>query len=78
MQRGDFPLSLHRHTAQQLLVHVVKLLKTRAGTGHTARFIKVCALSREKLNELADLLAAAATESDPARSVALDQDPDSF
>ena len=76
MQRGDFPLSLYRHPARQLLVHVVKLLNRRAETGHTTRFIKVRAHRGEPLNELADTLAAEAAESDPARSVALDQDPD--
>ena len=76
MQRGDFPLSLHRHPARQLLVHVVKLLNRRAGMGRTTRFIKVRAHRGEPLNELADSLAAAAAESDPARSIALDQDPE--
>jgi hypothetical protein len=38
----------------------------------TTRFIKVLT----PLNELADTLAAEAAESDPVRSVALDQDPD--
>ncbi len=76
MQRGDFPLSLHRHPAQQLLVHVVRLLNRRAGREHTTRFIKVRAHRGEPLNELADSLAAAAAESDSARSIALDQDPE--
>jgi hypothetical protein len=33
MQRGDFPLSLHRHPVRQLLLHVVRQLNRRAGTG---------------------------------------------
>jgi ribonuclease HI len=76
MQRGDFPLSLYRHPARQLLVHVVKLLNRRAEAGRATRFIKVRAHRGEPLNELADSLAAAGAESDPARSVALDQDPE--
>ncbi len=58
------------------VVHVVEQLNLRAGTGHTMRFIKVCAHRGEPLNELADLLAAEAAESDPAHSIALDQDPE--
>ena len=76
MQRGDFPLSLYRHPARQLLVHVVKLLNRRVEAGRTTRFIKVRAHRGEPLNELADTLAAEAAESDPTRSIALDQDPD--
>jgi hypothetical protein len=59
MQRGDFPLSLHRHPARQLLAHVVTLLNRRAGRERTTRFIKVRAHRGEPLNELADSLAAA-------------------
>jgi ribonuclease HI len=44
--------------------------------GHITRFMKVRAHRGEPLNELADSLAAAAAESDPARSLALDQDPE--
>jgi hypothetical protein len=33
MQRKDFPLSLYRHSARQLLLHVVKLINQRAVTG---------------------------------------------
>jgi ribonuclease HI len=76
MQRGDFPLSLHRHPVRQLLLHVVRQLNRRAGTGCITRFIKVRAHRGEPLNELADSLAAEAAESDPARSIALDQDPE--
>jgi ribonuclease HI len=76
MQREDFPLSLYRHPARQLLVHVVNLLNARAEAGRATCFIKVRAHRGEPLNELADSLAAAAAEADPARSVALDQDPD--
>jgi hypothetical protein len=76
MQRGDFPLSLYRHQARQLLVHVVKLLNRRVEAGRTTRFIKFRAHRGEPLNELADTLAAETAESDPARSVELDQDPD--
>ncbi len=43
MQRGNFPLSLYRHSVLHLLLHVVKLLNRRAVAGHTARFIKVLA-----------------------------------
>jgi hypothetical protein len=39
MQRGDFPLSLHRHPARQLLLHVVKLLHRHGEREHTTRFI---------------------------------------
>ena len=76
MQRGDFPLSLHRHPVRQLLVHVVRLVNRRAETGVATRFIKVRAHRGEQLNELADLLAGEAAELDPARSVDLDQDPE--
>ncbi len=66
MQKGDFkfPLSLHEYPARQLLVHMVKLLSRRVGMGHT--LIKVRAHRREPINELADLLEAAAAKSDPA------------
>ena len=69
MQRGDFrvPLSLHRHPVRQLLVHVVRLVNRRAETGVATRFIKVRAHRGEPLDEMADLLAGEATESDPAR-----------
>ena len=76
MQREDFPLSLYRHPARQLLVHVVNLFNKRAEAGRATRFIKVQAHRGEPLKELADSLAAAAAEADTARSVALDQDPD--
>jgi ribonuclease HI len=76
MQRGDFPLSLHRHPARQLLVQVVKLTNRRAEAARITRFIKVRAHRGEPLNELADMLAGEAAESDPARSIALDQDPE--
>ena len=59
-----------------MLVHVVKLLNRRVETGHTTLFIKVREHRGKPLNDLADTLAAEAAESDPARSVALDQDPD--
>ncbi len=44
--------------------------------GRATHLIKVFAHGGEPLNELADSLAAAAAEADPARSVALDQDLD--
>jgi hypothetical protein len=74
MQRGDFPLSLHGHAARQLLVQVVKLTNRRGEAGLITRFIKVRAHRGEPLNELADLLAGEAAKSNPARSIALDQD----
>ena len=46
MQRGNFPLSLHRHPVRQLLVHVVKLIDRRAETGRATRFIKVSCAQR--------------------------------
>ncbi len=64
MQRGDFPLSLYRHSMQQLLLHVV-----RAAAGHITRFIKVQEHRGEPLNEAADALAAAAADLDPGRPV---------
>ena len=69
MQRGDFPLSLHRHPMRQLLVQVVKLINRRAEMGRATRFIKVRAHRGEPLNEMADWLAGEAAESDPARPV---------
>jgi hypothetical protein len=44
--------------------------------GRTTRFIKVKAHSGELLNEAADALAATAAETDPARDVELDLDPE--
>ena len=76
MQRGDFPLSLHQHPVRQLLVHIVKLINRRAETGRATRFIKVRAHRGEPFNEMADWLAGETAESDPARSVAMDQDPE--
>jgi hypothetical protein len=80
MQRGDFPPRRHSTDtpgpARQQLVHVVKQLRKRAGMGHITRFIKACAHRGEPLIELADSLAAEVAESDPARSIALDQDPE--
>jgi hypothetical protein len=48
----------------------------RAEMGRTTRFIKVKAHSGEPLNEAADALAAATAETDPARDVELDLDPE--
>jgi len=76
MQRKDFPLQLYRHPVRQLLLHVVRLINKRAESGRTTRFIKVRAHRGEPLNEGADALAAAAAESDPARPLAMDQDPE--
>ena len=76
MQRQDFPLQLYRHTVRQLLLHVTKLINKRAESGRATRFIKVRAHRGEPLNEEADALAAAAAESDPARPLAMDQDPE--
>ena len=76
MQRKDLPLSLYRHSVRQLLLHVVKLINKRAAAGRTTRFIKVRAHRGEPLNEAADTMAAAAAESDPARSVVMDLDPE--
>ncbi len=76
MQRKDFPLSLYRHPVRQLLVHVVRLLKQRAEVGRTTRFIKIRAHRGEPLNEAADAMASEAGKFDPARAVALDQDPE--
>jgi hypothetical protein len=64
MQRGDFPLPLHRHPVRQLLVHVVKLINRPAETGRSTRFIKVRAHRGGPLNELADALASEAADSD--------------
>ena len=76
MQRKDLPLSLYRHSVRQLLLHVVKLINKRAEAGRSTRLIKVRAHRGEPLNETADAMAAAAAESDPARSVAMDLDPE--
>ena len=76
MQRRDLPLSLYRHSVRQLLLHVVKLINKRAEAGRRTRFIKVRAHRGEPLNEAADAMAAAAAESDPARSVTMDLDPE--
>ena len=76
MQREDFPLQLYRHPVRQLLLHVVKLINKRAESGRATRLIKVRAHRGEPLNERADALAAAAAQSDPARPLAVDQDPE--
>ena len=76
MQRKDFPLGLHRHTARHLLVQVVRRINQRAAAGSVTRLIKVRAHRAEPLNEQADLLAAEAAESDDSRPVVLDLDPE--
>jgi len=76
MQRGDFPLSLYRHSVRHLLLHVVTLLNKRAAAGRITRFIKVRAHRGEPLNEAADALAAAAADLDPGRPVTMDLDPE--
>ena len=76
MQRKDFPLQLYRHPVRQLLLHVVRLINKRTESGRATRFIKVRAHRGEPLNEKADALAAEAAESDPARPLAMDQDPE--
>jgi ribonuclease HI len=76
MQRRDFPLWLHRHTARHLLVQVVRRINQRAAAGSVTRLIKVRAHRAEPLNEMADTLAAAAAESDDSRPIALDLDPE--
>jgi len=76
MHRKDLPLWLYRHTARQLLQHTAQLVNRRAEMGRTTRFIKVKAHRGEPLNEAADALAAAAAETDPARDVELDLDPE--
>ncbi len=79
MQRQDFPLQLYRHTVRQILLHATKLINKRAESGRATRFIKARAHRGEPLNEgaeSADALAAAAAESDPARPLAMDQDPE--
>jgi hypothetical protein len=70
------PSSAPSATVRQLLVHLIKLINRRTETGRTTRFIKVRAHRGEPLNELADALASEAAESDPVRSIALDQDPE--
>jgi ribonuclease HI len=76
MQRKDFPLQLYRHPVRQLLLHVVRLINKRTESGRATRFIKVRAHRGEPLNEKADALAAEAAELDPARPLAMDQDPE--
>jgi hypothetical protein len=71
----DFLLSLYRHAARQLRLHVVWLTNRRAEVkpnrrvevGSTTRFIKVCDHKGVPLSEAADARAAAAAELDPAR-----------
>ncbi len=75
MQRRDLPRSLYSQSVRQLLLHVVKLINKRAEAGRRTRFIKVRAHRGEPLNEAADPMAAAA-ESDPARTVPMDLDPE--
>jgi hypothetical protein len=75
MQRRNLPLSLCRHSVRLLLLHVVKQINKRAEAGRRTRFIKVRAHSGGGLNEAADAMAAAAAESDPARTMAMDLVP---
>ena len=56
----------------------MNLLNARSASGSVTRFIKVRAHRGEPLNEAADALAAAAAESDPSRSLALDLDADTI
>ena len=76
MQRKDFPLGLHRHTARHLHVQVVRRINQRAAAGSVTRLIKVRAHRAEPLNERADTLASEAAESDDSRPVVLDLDPE--
>jgi hypothetical protein len=73
MHRRDLPLSLYHQSVRQLLLHVVILINKRAEAGRNTRFIKVRA---HRGNEVADAMAAAAAELDPACSVAMDLDPE--
>jgi len=54
LQRKDFPLSLYRHPARQLLIYAVRLLNRRADAGSITRFIKVKSHRAEPLNTAAD------------------------
>ncbi len=76
MQRKDLQLWLFLHTARQLLQRTAQLVNRCAEMGRTTRFIKVKAHSGEPLNEAADTLATAEAETDPARDVELDIDPE--
>ena len=76
MQRKDFPLWLHRHTARHLLTQVVCRINLRAAAGSITRLIKVRAHRAEPLNEEADVLATEAAESDDSRPIAMDLDPE--
>ena len=57
---------------------MVNLLNARSASGSVTSFIKVRAHRGEPLNEAADALAAAAAESDPSRSLALELDADAI
>ncbi len=59
-----------------MLQHTAQLVNRRAEVGRTTRFFKVKAHSGELLNEAVDALAAAAAETDPARDVEPDLDPE--
>ena len=72
LQRKDFPLSLYRHPARQLLIYAVRLLNRRADAGSITRFIKVKSHRAEPLNTAADARASAAAEMDPTRPADLD------
>lgn len=77
LRRADFPLSLHRHPARQLLTHAVKLLNARHAAGVITRLVKVKAHSGDPLNEAADALASAAAVADAEPGVGeLHLDPD--
>ncbi len=76
MQQKDLPLWLYWYTERRLLQHTAQRIKRRAELGRITRFIKVNAHSGEQLNEAADALAAAAAETDPAREVELDLNPE--
>ncbi len=72
LQRKDFPLSLYRHPARQLLVYAVRLLNRRVDAGSITRLIKVKSHRAEPLNNAADARASAAAEMDPTRPADLD------
>ncbi len=42
MQRGDFPVSLYRHSVRHPLLHVVTLLNRRAAAGSITRASSKC------------------------------------
>ncbi len=66
MQRGDFPIFLHRRAERRLLENAVRALNYRAAAGAHTHLVKVTAHAGDPLNTVADFLAGRAIGQDPS------------